>query len=217
MVDPVILSLGGTDGEVRLSPPLFLNNRTNTSPADLSQFTPQGNGVYGLQGGLVDPFHMGEIMEAAGGVVFFGPPKHREDFMGMLRVLGIANTNLDVGDAHNCHYWAFVKDSEQPGEDGYLRQMRVVHRFGLRFLFGAIGDVGYDEFPDQPISLPDFLWAFIQDQVKLYGTGFTNQELAGTFGGDGDFAREALSFGLMIENSYHKVYRIWSRAWLVTK
>ena len=40
--------------------------------------------------------------------------------------------------------------------------------------------------------------------------------LRGLFGGDGDFAREELAFGFMVENDYHHVYRIWSRAWLVT-
>ena len=43
------------------------------------------------------------------------------------------------------------------------------------------------------------------------------QVLAGMFGGDGDDSREKLSFGRMVENGYHHVYRIWSRAWLVTK
>ena len=36
-------------------------------------------------------------------------------------------------------------------------------------------------------------------------------------GGDGDWAKESLCFGLMVENGYQGVYRIWSRAWLVTK
>ena len=36
-------------------------------------------------------------------------------------------------------------------------------------------------------------------------------------GGDGDYAVEELSFGFMLENEYNQVYRIWSRAWLVTK
>jgi hypothetical protein len=42
-------------------------------------------------------------------------------------------------------------------------------------------------------------------------------ELSGTFGGDGDWAQESLCFGFMIENAYHGVYRMWSRAWLITK
>jgi hypothetical protein len=41
--------------------------------------------------------------------------------------------------------------------------------------------------------------------------------LSGTAGGDGDWAKEALVSGFMVQNSYWAVYRLWSRAWLVTK
>jgi hypothetical protein len=41
--------------------------------------------------------------------------------------------------------------------------------------------------------------------------------LSGTFGGDGYWAKESLCFGFLVENNYRGVYRIWSRAWLVTK
>lgn len=37
------------------------------------------------------------------------------------------------------------------------------------------------------------------------------------FGGDGEWARESLAFGFLVENQYHSIYRIWTRAWLVTK
>lgn len=212
-----IIAFEGPDGEVRLSPPLFLDNTISVSPADLSQFAPQGNGIYGLQHTDINPFAMGESMEAASGVVFFDIPRSKEDFMGFLRVLGVANSSVPGHDEHNCHYWAFVKESDEPGHDGYLKQMRVVDRFGLKYLYRMLDEQSYHNFPDQPLSLPDFLWLFIQDQVKAYGTTFYSTQLAGKFGGDGDFEREQLSFGLMIENSYHNVYRIWSRAWLVTK
>ncbi len=216
MDDPIIIGLEGPDGEIRLSPPIFIDNTINVSPADMSQFTPQGNGVYGLQHSDINPFTMGESMEPTSGVVFFGRPNSKEDFMGMLRLLGISSS-IPGGDERTARkYWAFKKTSEQPGQDGYLTQLRVVDRFGLKFLFGAIDEAGYDGFPEQPLTLPEFLWAFIVDQIKQYsGDGY--EALKGTFGGDGDFAIESLSFGLMIENSYHNVYRIWSRAWLCTK
>jgi hypothetical protein len=34
---------------------------------------------------------------------------------------------------------------------------------------------------------------------------------------DGDWAKESLCFGFMMENEYHGICRIWTRAWLVTK
>ena len=44
-----------------------------------------------------------------------------------------------------------------------------------------------------------------------------SSQLAGTMGGDGDWAKESLAFGFLMENQYWQVMRIWSRAWLVTK
>ncbi|MEI9999893.1 MAG: hypothetical protein WDO13_12425 [Verrucomicrobiota bacterium] len=44
-----------------------------------------------------------------------------------------------------------------------------------------------------------------------------SSQLRGTFGGDGDWAKESLCFGLLVENNDLGVYRLWSRAWLVTK
>jgi hypothetical protein len=41
--------------------------------------------------------------------------------------------------------------------------------------------------------------------------------LAGMAGGEGDWAKESLAFGFYVENTYWGIYRIWSRAWLVTK
>jgi hypothetical protein len=45
---------------------------------------------------------------------------------------------------------------------------------------------------------------------------FTDK-LSGTLGGDGDWAKESLAFGFLVENSYWAVYRVWSRPRLVTK
>jgi hypothetical protein len=217
--EPKVIALEGADGEIRLSPPVFVDNRVDVDPADLSQFSPQGNGVYGLQHKQVDPFAMGESMEPSSGVVFFDTPHGggEEDFYGMLRILGIANTYLPVGDRHNTRYWAFEQVSKQPGKDGYIRQLRIMDRFALQHLYGVLDSPGYEGFPVQPLPLPQFLWAFMLSEIKQYGTSFGSPELAGKFGGDGHFAQESLSFGFMIENAYYKIYRIWSRAWLCTK
>lgn len=60
-------------------------------------------------------------------------------------------------------------------------------------------------------------WGFMENERRKYGLYFGSPKLSGLFGGDGDFAQEELCFGFMTENHYHGVYRIWSRAWLVTK
>ena len=111
-------------------------------------------------------------------------------------------------------YAAFVRDSDSPGKDGYLRQMRIVSKLALRFMFDALHVSEYECFPDQQLSVADALWAFIVQQRELWGMSFCEDRkgLRGLFGGDGDMAREELAFGLMVENEYYEVLRIWSRA-----
>ncbi len=99
-------------------------------------------------------------------------------------------------------------------------QMRIVTSSALYLMYRAIDDAGSRAFPEQELTLREALWAFIEHEKERWGTSFTQDEekgLMGLFGGDGDFAREQLAFGFMIENGDTGVYRIWSRAWLVTK
>jgi hypothetical protein len=60
------------------------------------------------------------------------------------------------------------------------------------------------------------IWRFIAEEERRYGLHGT-EGLYGTFGGDGDRAKEELCFGFLIENADLGVYRIWSRGWLVMK
>lgn len=117
-------------------------------------------------------------------------------------------------------YAVFVAESYRPQYDGYLAQMRVITRFGLRFKFKTLRDDQYNEFPKQEHSMVEALWQFIVYEKKRWGTSFTQDSetgLMGQFGGNGDNPREQLSFGFMVEDGEHNVYRIWSRAWLVSK
>ena len=54
---------------------------------------------------------------------------------------------------------------------------------------------------------------FVDDQKQIW----TEQKLSRVAGGDGSFAQERLGFGFMIENAHYQIYRVWSRAWLLTK
>ena len=211
-----IVTLKGPSGTVRLIHPPAMQPVTNLDPLDLTQFAPQGNSIFGLSRQDINPFALAPPQNANSGIVFFDIPR-QDDFHGLLRILGITKRHNFNQDERDNRYWAVEHVSEQPGQDGYLKQLRVIDRFGLRFLYGALDQEGYESFPVQPLTLPELLWAFIFDQVKEYGTGLDGAVLAGKFGGDGNLALEALSFGLMVENSYMHVYRIWSRAWLVTK
>lgn len=190
----------------------YPGKRAEILPGDLSKFTPYGDGVYGYQSRIGDnPFTAAPSQEASGGVLYFDSGLTEKSFKAFTEVLDISDEK---------QFAVFLLDSEQPNSDGYLRQVRVVSRFAFQFLFGVITDQEYENFPEQGLNIVDFLWKFIEKEQKRWGTSFLEDKekgLAGLFGGDGDYAREELAFGFMVENEYHSVYRIWSRAWLVTK
>ena len=199
--------------KIRVSTPIWPNHKLKIQPGDLSQFAPSGNGVYGYQNQFSkNPFKAAPPQEPSGGVIYFGNNIAKTDFEAFLRLLEVKVESKDFA--------IFVAESERSCDDGYLVQMRIVTKFGLRFMFGAINDREYDNFTEQQLSIGGAFCEFIEKEANRWGTSFTQDEekgLAGLFGGDGDFAREELAFGFMIENEYHGIYRIWSRAWLVTK
>ena len=208
----VIFDLGS---KVRISPPIFSDPSLDVQPGDLSKFTPYGNGVYGYQDRYKgDPFKSAPPEEACGGVVYFGNGVSKEDFQALMCVLEVQSKWMTKPSKD---FAVFIEESSQPGEDGYLTQMRIVSKFGLRFMFDAIDEAEYDKFPEQELTMVEAMWEFMRHERERWGTSFGGKGLAGLFGGDGNFAQEELSFGFMLENDYHRVYRIWSRAWLVTK
>ncbi|MBU2101277.1 hypothetical protein KKH05_00955 [Patescibacteria group bacterium] len=209
----VVLDLGD---KVYVSPPIWHTNTLDIDPGDLTHFAPKGNGVYGYQGrGDTHPLTEAPPQEACGGVIYFGVDITREDFDALMRI-------TEVQDAHvvkpRKNFGVFTAESDEPKVDGYVAQVRIVSDFGLRFLFGISEEDVRDNFPTQELSMPDVLWQFIEYERQRWGTTWmVDKGLGGMFGGDGNFAREELAFGFMVENDYHHVYRLWSRAWLVTK
>ncbi|QQR76471.1 hypothetical protein IPJ63_03165 [Candidatus Nomurabacteria bacterium] len=204
----LIFDLGG---KVKISPLIWPNARVKTQPGDLSKLLPSGNGVYGYQNKNVpNPFKSAPPQEATGGYVYFGNEITEEDFGALLRITEVNSNDKD--------YSVFIEESRDPQSDGFLLQMRVVPKFALQFMFHVIDEQEYESFPEQELSIGDLLYTFIESERGNWGTSFSDSpKLDGKFGGDGDFMREELSFGFMVENNYYGVCRIWSRAWLVTK
>lgn len=193
-----------------IAPSAWSEKNLKIKPEDLSRFVPYGNGVYGYQRNSFEPIRGSPTMEERGGFIYFGNDIKREDFESFLKK--IMNVNLAMKD-----YAAFVQESSNPIEDRYFTQMRLVSRFGLLFMFEAINDQEYEGFGEQKLTLSEILWGFMKKEKKRFGTFFGDPKIEGKMGGDGYMAREQLSFGFMLENEYSQVYRIWSRAWLVTK
>jgi hypothetical protein len=95
-----------------------------------------------------------------------------------------------------------------------VEQLRIVSRLTLPGLFGAALNDETMPLVRQALTVGDALWAFIENQERTWGAPGA---LGGAMGGDGDWAKESLGYGFMVENAYFGVYRIWGRAWLVTK
>lgn len=195
--------------KIIISPAIWSGKELQVQPGDLSKFTPYGNGVYGYQRNSLEPIKGDPPQEETGGLVYFGNDVRKKDFEGFLRM-------IDVG-TKDKNYAAFVQESSNPIEDRYFKQMRLISKFGLRFMFNAIEDIEYNSFKEQELSIEEALLEFMNAERERFGTSFGDPRIEGKMGGDGNYAREELSFGFMIENAYYQIYRIWSRAWLVTK
>jgi hypothetical protein len=178
--------------------------------ADLSQFSPYGNAVYGIQENTFHPIKGDPPMEPNGGFVYFENCVQKSDFEGFLRMMDVRSKEKD--------YSAFMQESSEPSKDRYLTQLRIVPKFALRYFAKVINDEQFNSFEEQDLTIGEALWEFMDFEKNKYGTSFFNSpKLSGKMGGDGNFAREELSFGFMVENGYFNICRIWSRAWLVTK
>lgn len=179
-------------------------------PGDLSQRAPLGDGFYGHFEAPPLPFKEAPPTEAIGGHLFFDSGITEADFMVLTHVLGLDTKNPNYAKK----YVTYLKDAEKPLEEGYVRQIRFVDEFALKFLYRT--HQSETQLSDQPLTIPEAMWAFIKDEERKYGTMFGGG-LSGKFGGNGGSLQEALSFGIMVENSYHGISRIWSRGWLVGK
>jgi hypothetical protein len=209
----IVFDLGG---KIRVSPPIWPDHKLTIQPGDLSKFAPYGNGVYGYEDRDGSNLFTSAPSQAAhGGVLYFGNDTSKADFEALMRIMGVQPAYVAKPLKA---FTVFTAESKSPGKDGYLVQMRVVSKFGLRFMFGALTEAEYEKFPEQELTIVEALWSFIEQEQKRWGTSWMDDKgLGGTFGGDGNYACEELAFGFMLENDYHNVYRIWSRAWLVTK
>jgi hypothetical protein len=185
-------------------------------PGDLSHFMPQGIGMgaplvvmpwaaarqsyYSFQEPNAHPFLDAPWTAAKGGTLYFDSHATPDALTAALALIGVCS-------GHD--YAAYAAASADPRSDGYLDQMRLVSFMALDFRFHA-DRAGAR--PKQSLTIAEAAWAFIQAQK----TKWDDAALAGIAGGDGD-NYEKLAFGFHVENSYNRVYRVWSRPWLVTK
>jgi hypothetical protein len=214
---------------VKLGPDIWPGAALPVQPADMSRFVPMGFGLgdpgvmlpwdrlsdvmtrgnyYGLQPHRNHPLLDAPVTDPGGGIVYFASRTERADFETLLRLMQVYSLDKT--------YFAFLARAGNPQEDQFLVQLRLISPSAMHLFYSAALTDETQNLVAQTLTVGELLWQFIETQEDEWGLGYSNN-LNGIMGGDGDWAKEKLAFGLMVENAYHCVYRIWSRAWLVTK
>ena len=204
---------------VALSPNEWPEICRDPRPGDLRLFIPQGFGLgapllvtpysgvaqgayYAFDEPQAHPVFNAPLTEPSGGSLYFDEGASIDSLDAALRLIGVYQT-LD--------YCAFGMSSAEPLNDHYLDQMRFVSRMALTSVFGATVS---EPVPKQSLNILQAAASFTVAQRKKWKD---RSRLAGMAGGDGDWAKESWGFGFHVLNTYLGIYRIWSRAWLVTK
>lgn len=179
-------------------------------PWDKLETLGRQQGYYDLDEPDADPIRGAPSSDPSGGCVYFDDDVDAGDLSAVLRVMGVQDRLQD--------YVMFGAESTATLEDRYLDQIRIISRGALTHLFDVPKDMVAD-LPKPAAPLETLIQAFITAQREKWNDPryAFGGKLAGTLGGDGDWAKESLAFGFLMENQYWQVMRLWSRPWLVTK
>jgi len=186
-------------------------------PGDLSRMLSQGLGLnvplivtpygagpsgsfYGLDAPSQDPFHAAPTQEPCGGLLYFDDGVNLQQLRSALAVIGVHGPRTD--------YAVFAAGAKDPLAERFLDQVRIISKAALAHFFGL--DAEAKALPDQEVPLGEFVERFIAEQrAKWNDPKYTySSRLAGTLGGDGDWAKESLAFGFYVENTSWGVYRL---------
>ena len=211
---------------IRIAPETWPGKPLRLQPGDLAHFVPSGlgleapavmspwdtlegvanrGGYYGFTQPSLHPFLNAPVNDACAGTVYFDDNPTHEQLDALFGLLEVRDRLTGFA--------AFWQQSTNPRKERYLEQLRIVSQGALGGIFHAEIGEEHQALLNQKLTMKEALWAFLENQQKRY----PRDALHGTMGGDGDWAKETLGFGFMVENSYQRVYRIWSRAWLLTK
>lgn len=190
-------------------------------PGDPQYFVPQGlamaapaiytpysdapePGYYSGTGTITHPIKSAPINDDAGGVIYFSRHVPADEIVVALDLFGFRSLIKD--------YALFISGTKDPRADNFLDQMRIISHDALRHFYRA----DTSSLTNQKLDAGEAVGRFMEWQAEKWENS-RGTILAGCLGGDGDWAKERMAYGAMIENSYWGVYRVWSRAWLVTK
>jgi hypothetical protein len=210
----------------RISPSVWTSKSVPVQPGDLGRFAPMGRGRIGPVPADLDDFgpapgnpdlfsltahHSHPLLDApitepTGGTLYLDGEPNAEDLAATLRLLGVPSDATD--------YAAFVSQAKKPAEERYMTQLRIVRCVALAALYDALSESELRTFPRQQLTVGALMGKFIETEQRHWGTGLS-PKLCERFGNPGQRFRATLAFGLMIENAFYGVYRLWSRAWLL--
>jgi hypothetical protein len=211
---------------VQLYPSVWSTKALPVQPGDLARFAPMGRGrigpvppdleeggpgsgdpdLFSLTAHQSSPLLNAPITEPTGGTLYLDGEPNRDDLAAALRLLGVP------GDATD--YAAFVSHAKKPSEERYVTQLRIVRRVSLAALYDALTESELRSFPRQPLTVGELIAKFIETEQGHWGTGLS-PKLRERLGRRNQRFRATLAFGLMVENAFYGVYRLWSRAWLL--
>jgi hypothetical protein len=211
---------------VQISPSVWSSKRVPVEPGDLRRFAPMGRGrigpvppdlddlgaapgnpdLFSLTAHHGHPLLNAPITEPTGGTLYLDGEPDSADLAATLRLLGVPADATD--------YAAFISEAKKPAEERYMTQLRIVRRVALAALYDALSETELRSFQHQPLSVGALMGKFIETEQQQWGTGLSSK-LSERFGNPGQRFRATLAFGLMIENAFYGVYRLWSRAWLL--
>jgi len=186
---------------------LGLNIPIVVRPWDILEDAAERPSYYGDEPPTSHPILNGPINDSNGGCIYTDGGIQSETCELLLSQLGVS--------AYTKDYVVFLQHSFDPLQERFLHQVRLVNTYALTSVFG-VKETIVDALEPQPQSPIETMSTFVRLEQDMWGIGM-NGNLQGAMGGDGDFAKEALGFGFLVENGFQGIARVWSRAWLVTK
>ena len=168
-------------------------------------FTVTPGDYYGLQNASTQPILAAPTNLGAGGLIYFDA-EAAEDEKRIYRCCRL----MDIYAAMT-HYAAIVTTARDPLGDGYVTLLRMIAEDAFKYMVER--DTELPELPEQDIGPAEAIAAFVSSEGTRLGKapswaalGIDDPELLA-------LGQPRLGFGLMVENGFRGVYRIWSRLW----
>jgi hypothetical protein len=182
------------------------SNIGEKTPDNLDFIAEEGSGVYENTKNVFGP-RAADVMKGVSletmnlGLMYFDTLRYSRDRLeAVLALLDVPNTK---------HYTAYSLRSNDL-DQGFVTQTRFVSDLAMEYYFRVNGEGESErEQGEQAADIHEAFVSFVESEIQDFGSeGRLCKHLGIEVPFDGSFG---LGFGFMIENSYWRIYRIWSR------